>query len=197
MDIFQLNAHYGKKDLFGIGLTLERNDARVLLYSPTLMFINYYANLFRITGNYSLPNDFVISGRFSYINIKDDKNEGNDFQLRAGKLVDKNIIFGYEFYYANYSQYSTLYYSPRNFESHSIWADWKAYKDQEISLTAGGKLGYVPASDFILKEIYGEVIYNPVTVLTISGRISVSSSDRYGSNYSFWAGYITAYLSIF
>ncbi|MDR3610064.1 MAG: hypothetical protein P4L27_05845, partial [Ignavibacteriaceae bacterium] len=114
-----------------------------------------------------------------------------------GKLVDDLFKIGYEFYYVNYTRNSNLYYSPGNFQSHSIWGDWKVYKDMEISLNVGGKIGYVPSYDFILKEIYGEAVYQPLPVLIISGRISNTSSVRFESGYNFWAGYLTAYLSIF
>jgi hypothetical protein len=111
--------------------------------------------------------------------------------------VNDIIHFGYEYNYLNYSRISSLYYSPRNFQSHSIWADWNFYKDQKISLDLGGKIGYVPSYDFILREIYGEAVYHPVQVFTITGRISNSGSVRFGSSYNFWAGYLTCYISIF
>jgi tetratricopeptide (TPR) repeat protein len=196
-NVLQLNARYEKKENYGIGFIFEKNDARVLLYSPFLMYSNIYASVLRINGYYNLPNNFVLSGWFSYINVKDDNNAGNDFQIRAGKTVDGSVTIGYEYYYANYTKKSILYYSPQNYDSHSIWADWRAYRDQEISFTIGGKLGYVPANDFILREIYGEIVYHPVQILTISGRLSYSSSFRYTSSYNFIAGYLAAYLAIF
>ena len=193
----QLNARYEKKGVFGIGALYEKNDARVLLYSPYLMNINYYASIFRVNANCNLSNGFVLTGWFSYINIKDDNNAGNDFQLRIGKSVNENIVVGYEYYWVNYTKTSTLYYSPRNYDSHSIWADWNIYKDQQVGFTIGGKLGYVPANDFILREIYGEIQYNPVPILTIKGRITAASSFRYTASYNFLAGYIAGYLAIF
>jgi tetratricopeptide (TPR) repeat protein len=196
-DVLQFTANYEKKNNYGLGFLYEKNDARVLLYSPFLLNTNLNAGLFRFTGNYISPNEFILTGHFSYINISEDHNAGQDLQLRAGKLVEDRFQIGYEFYYVNYTRNSNLYYSPGDFQSHSIWGDWKVYKDPEISLNLGGKIGYVPSYDFILREIYGEVIYQPVPVLIISGRISNSSSIRFDSGYNFWAGYITGYLSIF
>jgi tetratricopeptide (TPR) repeat protein len=196
-NVLQLAARYEKKSLYGFGFSFEQNDARVLLFSPFLLYSNINASLLRISGNYNLPNNFILSGYFSYINIRDDNNAGNDFQIRAGKSVEDDIKVGYEFYYANFSRNSGLYYSPLNFSSHSIWGDWTAYRDQEFSLNFGGKLGYVPANDFILREIYEGAIYHPIPILTVTERISYSSSYRFDSSYSFWAGFITAYLSIF
>ncbi len=196
-NVIQLNARYEKKEVFGLGVLFEKNDARVLMYSPYLMNSNTAASLFRVNGNYKFSNGFVLSGWFSYINVKDDNNAGNDFQLRVGKSVNESIVVGYEYNWVNYLKTSSLYYSPQNYNSHSLWADWKIYKDQEVDFTLGGKIGYVPANDFILREIYGEVQYNPIQILTIKGRITGASSVRYSSSYNFLAGYIACYLAIF
>ena len=196
-NVLLLNARYEKKGNFGLGLSYEKNDARVLLYSPFLLDTSISAGIFRFTGNLTLTQTFSLSGYYSYINISADNNAGHDFRIRIDKSVIEIIHFGYEYNYVNYSRISSLYYSPRNFQSHSIWADWNFNKDQKISLDLGGKIGYVPSYDFILREIYGEAVYHPVQVFTITGRISNSGSVRFGSGYNFWAGYLTCYVSIF
>ena len=196
-NVIQLNARYEKKDNFGLGVSYEKNDARVILYSPFLLDTSMSAGVFRFTGNLTLTQTFSLAGYYNYININADNNEGHDFRIRTDKSVMDIIHFGYEYNYVNYLRISNLYYSPRNFQSHSIWADWNFYKDQKISLDLGGKLGYVPSYDFILREIYGEAVYHPVQVFTLSGRISNSGSVRFGSGYNFWAGYLTCYLSMY
>jgi Flp pilus assembly protein TadD len=196
-NVLQLTAKYEKKNNYSIDLLYEKNDARVLLYSPFLLNTDIYAELLRLSGNYISPNKFMLSGHFSYIYVPDDHNAGKDLQLRAGKLIEDYFQLGYEYYYVNYTRNSNLYYSPGNFQSHSIFADWKIIRAREVSLNVGGKIGYVPSDDFILRELYGEVIYRPVNILTISTRISNSSSVRFESKYSFWAGYITAYIGIY
>jgi tetratricopeptide (TPR) repeat protein len=196
-NIFQIVTRYEKKNDFGLGLSYEKNDARVILYSPFLLNTNISAGLLRFTGNYFITPSFSLYGYYNYIKVNADSNAGHDFRIRTDKSVDDIIHIGYEYNYINYSRISALYYSPRNFQSHSIWADWNIYKDQKISLNIGGKLGYIPSYDFILREIYGEVVYHPAQIFTISGRISNSGSIRFGTGYNFWAGYLSCYLSIF
>jgi tetratricopeptide (TPR) repeat protein len=196
-NVFQIVTRYEKKNDFGLGLSYEKNDARVILYSPFLLNTNISAGLLRFTGNYFITPSFSLYGYYNYIKVSADSNAGHDLRIRTDKSVDDIIHVGYEYNYINYSRISVLYYSPRNFQSHSIWADWNTYKDQKISLHIGGKLGYIPSYDFILREIYGEAMYHPVQMFTISGRISNSGSIRFGTGYNFWAGYLSCYLSIF
>jgi hypothetical protein len=192
-----MSVRYEKKNNFGIGLSYERNDARVLLYSPFLFNENINADILRITGNYYFSPTVLFSGSYNYVNVSADTNAGYDLRLRIGKSWNDNINIGYEFNEMNYSKISKLYYSPQNFESHSIWADWNFYKDQEISLKIGGKLGYVPANDFILREIFAEAVYQPFQTFSVNARISNSKTYQFYSGYSSWSGYIYCYLSIF
>ena len=196
-NVLQISMRYEKKNNFGLGLSYERNDARVLLYSPFLFSENINAGILKITGNYFLSPTVLLSGSYNYVNVSADNNTGYDLHLRVGKSWNDNINIGYEFNEMNYSKIDTLYYSPQNFQSHSIWADWNFYKDQKISLKIGGKLGYVPSNDFILREIFGEAVYQPFQILTISARISNSRTYQFYSGYSSWSGYIYCYLSIF
>jgi tetratricopeptide (TPR) repeat protein len=196
-NVFQLVSRYDRKNDFGLGVSYEKNDARVLLYSPFLLNTNIKAGLLKVTGNYFITPTFALYGYYNYIKVSADSNSGHDFKIRTDKSVNDIVHLGYEYNYINYSRVSNLYYSPRNFQSHSIWADWNVYKDQKISTNIGGKIGYIPSYDFILSELYGEVVYRPVQIFTISGRISNAGSVRFGSNYNFWAGYLSCYLSIF
>jgi tetratricopeptide (TPR) repeat protein len=196
-NVFQIVTRYEKKNDFGLALSYEKNDARVILYSPLLLNTNISTGLFKFTGYYYFTSTFSLSGYYSYLDIKADKNTGHDFKIRTDKSVNDVIHIGYEFNYINYSRISVLYYSPQNFQSHSIWMDWNTYKDQKISFNIGGKLGYIPSYDFILRELYVESVYRPVQIFTISGRISNAGSIRFGSGYNFWAGYLSCYLSIF
>ena len=50
-----------------------------------------------------------------------------------------------------------LYWSPKNFESHSIWADWNLYNDDTFDFNIGGKIGLIPQNDFILSEFYASI----------------------------------------
>ncbi|MDR3666689.1 MAG: tetratricopeptide repeat protein [Ignavibacteriaceae bacterium] len=196
-NVFQTVARYEKKNDFGAGLSYEKNDARVILYSPFLLNTNISAGLLRLNGDYFISPTFSLYVYYNYIKVSADSNSGHDFKIKTDKSINDILHIGYEYNYINYLRVSALYYSPRNFQSHSIWADWTAYKDQKISFNIGGKLGYIPSYDFILNELYGEAVYHPVQIFTVSGRISNTGSIRFGTGYNFWAGYLSCYLSIF
>ena len=196
-NVIQAVARYEKKNSFGLSFSYEKNDARVLLYSPALLNANISADLYRVTGSYSIAPSVSVSGSYSYVNISPDTNSGHDLRVKLGRSLDYGLSIGYEFNYVSYARISRLYYSPLNFQSHSIWGNWNFYKERLSSFNAGGKLGYVPSYDFVLYELYGEAVYHPVPVFTVTGRISHSSTIRQGIGYNFWAGYITAYLSMF
>jgi len=195
-NLFEASARYEIKDRLALGISYEKNDARVIIFSPNIINELLNAEVFRLSGYFYFPNNFIVSSYFHYLTVSDN-NAGNDFQLRIGKTVLAGLNIGYEFYYSNYSYQTVRYYSPKNFESHSIWADYKAYKDEEIALNLGGRLGYVPANDFIIREAYGEAIYHPFPILTLSGRVTLGSSYRYDTSYSYVSAIFTGYLSIF
>lgn len=196
-NVLQITMRYEKKNNFGVGLSYERNDARVLLYSPFLFSENINAGILKITGNYFLSPTVLLSGSYNYVNVSADNNTGYDLHLKVGKLWNDNSNVGYEFNGSNYSRISKLYYSPQNLQSHSIWADWNFYKDMKISLKIGGQLGYAPTYNFILRAIFGEAVYQPVQIFSISARISNSRTYQFYAGYSSWSGYIYCYLSIF
>jgi hypothetical protein len=195
-DVLQVMTSYKKKNI-SLSLSYEKNDSRVILYSPYLHNINMSADLIRFAGDYTFADVFSVSANYNYIKVAADNNNGNDLRIRLGKSIIENINLGYEFNYISYSRISPLYYSPRNFQSHSVWGDWNFYSDRLSSFNVGGKVGYVPNDDFILREIYGEAMYHPVQILTIAAKVSNSSTIRSGIGYNFWAGYLTCYLSIF
>jgi hypothetical protein len=122
-----------------------------------------------------------------------DGNASNDLQLRIGKLFDFNIWAGYEYFYSNFARKSNLYYSPKDFESHSLWVDWIVQKESELDVVIGGKLGYVPSSDFVIREVSAGINYRPINSLSISGKLQIGSTYRYDSSYRYLSGIIYAY----
>ena len=64
------------------------------------------------------------TGQFSYISIQDG-NSGNDLIARIGKKFYEDVYFGYEYMFANYARTSFFYYSPQNFDAHSLWMEWE------------------------------------------------------------------------
>lgn len=64
--------------------------------------------------------------------------------LRIGKIFDEVFGVGYEYYYFNLIGQTLLYWSPDNYESHSIWGDWDVIVYADFLLSLKGKLGFLP-----------------------------------------------------
>ncbi len=186
---------YEQKDRLKLSGSYERDDARLLLYSSSIINSPLNATIFRLTGNYKHPSKLRISGYFHYFAINDD-NRGNNLQLRIGKEFYPDVELGYEYYYSNFKYTSSLYYSPTNFESHSLWADWIVEKNEDYDVKLGGKLGYFPASDFLIREVYCQANYKPLPFLTFSGTVNLGSSYRYDTSYNSFSILLAAYWSL-
>jgi hypothetical protein len=117
---------------------------------------------------------------------------------------------GYEYYYANFKYDKSLYqdstvlttnkpyyYSPQNFYTHSVYADYIMQNDEDLSIKIGGKLGYAPSSGFVIFEGYGKVEYKPIETLTITAQVGAGNSTRDVSNYRSLSGVISAYWNIY
>ena len=182
---------------YSLVVSYEKNDARVILLSPDLIgFTNYSVDIYTISGLY-LPSSLVkLSGYYHYGSISDG-NLFNDLQLRMGKKYYKDIYLGYEYYYANYKFDNPLYYTPQSYDTHSIWGEWNAKTTNRIKIKIGGKLGYAPSVNYVLREAYGEIYYQPVPYFTLNGRIGGSSSFREGSGYNSLFVTLSAYWSFY
>jgi len=187
---------YEKRDTVGVNLIYQNSDAALILYSPYLLDIRYYASLYKIDTYYRNRDGLKLSGSFQYVGI-DDGNAGNDFRIRAGRYFWADIAMGYEYTYSNYKYKSDFYYSPRNFESHSIWIDNDLDKKETLRVSIGGKIGLIPQSTLIALEGHIEAEYTPIKKLILSGRISIGSTSRDNSSYRYFSGQISAYWSVF
>jgi hypothetical protein len=103
---------------------------------------------------------------------------------------------GYEYLYSNYKQKSVFYYSPRNFESHSLWLENDLDKQDKLKVSIGGKIGLIPQSSLISLEGHISALYKLFNGLSISGRISVGSASRDNSSYRYFSGSLSAYWSV-
>ena len=171
----------------------ETNDARIILYSPYLAF-DSNSDIFKLLGYWQSKSGIKISGYFTYLTVTDG-NSANQFQAKIGKQFYKAVMLGYEFEYQNFAYKSWAYYSPQDYQAHSLWAEWKAIENKPVKLVIGGRLGYIPADDFIIREAYVDAVYNPVTNFLIQGRISGGSTYRFDSNYNSFSVSISAYWS--
>jgi tetratricopeptide (TPR) repeat protein len=194
--IGDLSFRFEMPDLFSIVAYYNNNDARLLLYSPSLITIRLKSEIYRLAAYYDFREFIRISGFYSFNNISDG-NDGNDLQLRLGKRFLTNSVFGYEYYFSDFSFISPNYYSPQNFYSHSLWGEYSWQIESKIKGKVGGKIGYVPVVDFTVSEIFSEAIYNPFQKLIISARLGFSNSSRYDSGYRTFSASISAYWNLF
>lgn len=192
-NINNISLKYEDPEILLLSGSYESNDARVILSSSTLAFSNN-ADILKFSGYWKSKSGIKISSYFSFLKITDG-NEANQFQFRIGKELYKYLMIGYEYDFQNFALASTYYYSPQNFQSHSLWADWKVLEDQELKVTVGGRLGYIPASDYVIREVYAEAAYNPVASFIIQGKITMGSSYRFDASYNMISIYISAYWS--
>lgn len=172
-----------KKDVYSLNLFYNQMDAAFILYSPFLVANRLFANHTGLRGDYNFNSGLVISGNYSFINVSDDNN-GSNFQFRIGKEFQDEIKAGYEYYYYTFSENTGLYWSPENFEAHSLWADFNLIKDSKTEFSLGGKLGIIPENDFLLREFYARFSYKFVANFNIQAAITTGSSSRSGTGYN-------------
>ncbi|MDP1993992.1 MAG: hypothetical protein Q8K40_01965, partial [Ignavibacteria bacterium] len=190
-----------KKDVYTVTLTFEETDASLAIFSNYLISQNYNAKTTKLNAQYESKNHLKVIGYYNYITLSDG-NKGNDLLLRIGKRFYEKIYFGYEYYYAQYKFIptttiagvtTTLYYAPQNFESHSLWAEMAVENTDELKIELGGKIGYIPLGDSMVREFYLSGTYHPIQQLQISGRVGFGSTFRYDYSYNS----VNASLSVF
>lgn len=185
-----------KKDgVFKTQLTYQNTDAVLILYSPYLIDQRYYSQMIKFEWSYTAPSTLEFTGYYTYLSI-DDGNAGNDLQLRLGKSFYDNIIAGYEYMYGNYRLKSANYYSPQNFESHSLYFKIGLEKTKEWEVHTGGKIGYVPYGSLISLMATLNVKYIPTDKLTFLGGLSMASTSRDKSSYKYFSIDLSAQWSL-
>lgn len=196
-NIFDAQLKY-TQDRFSAYAYYEKNDARLILYSPYILNNNLSVDLGRVGFNYSKPKGLIASGRFTFLSISD-KNEGNDVFFRIGKGVSSDFSLGYEYLYLNYSKHTVLYWSPDNFDAHSIWGDWVLVDEKEdnFKINLGGRIGYISEGDFIIREISGELSYKPFRNFILVGKLVAGSTYKFNAGYNYMSTVLSAYWSIY
>ncbi|MDP2039087.1 MAG: tetratricopeptide repeat protein [Ignavibacteria bacterium] len=187
---------FERRDTAAVTLQYQNSDASLILYSPYLISVRQMARLYKIQGYYRHRDGMKIEGSFQYLGV-DDGNEGNDFYLRLGRYFYKDLVVGYEYAYDNFKWKSPYYYSPRNFESHSIWIDNELDRKDYLRVTVGGKLGIIPQGSLIILEGHFDGEYKPIKNLLIAARIGIGSTSRDNESYRFFSGQLSAYWTIF
>jgi tetratricopeptide (TPR) repeat protein len=158
-------------------------DAAQILYSPFLVDTRLRSNYFLLLGDYLIKTSWKFSGSYEFITVSDD-NKANRLQLRFGKVFDKVVGVGYEYYYLDFRNQSNLYWSPGNFESHSIWVDWEVAGGSDVNANLGGRIGYIPSDNFILREFYGLANFLLADSFTLQGRLTFTTTAQSGKGYT-------------
>jgi len=187
---------FERKDTVALNFQYLNTDAAKVLYSPYLIDNRLFTTYYRIGGYLNHRTGFHFSGYFSYLTVSDG-NEGNDLQLRIGRRFVPEVIAGYEYFYSNYKYDADYYYSPNNFESHSLFIDSYLEKKEHLEVKLGGKIGIVPASNFLLLSGYLNVAYKISERLNIDGRLSLGSTSRDNASYKYIQGQLSAYWTIY
>lgn len=189
-NIIDLNLTAKKKNIYSVSGFLNYSDASFILYSPYLISSRLNSYFYGINAEYNFKNKVVIRGKTSRIDISD-QNYGEQLQARIGKVFDNDITAGYEYYFYSFDKQVFLYWSPKNFESHSIWLDWDLYRDEMTTFVCGGKVGLIPQNNYVLSEFYASFSYRFDSSISLNIKFNSGSSSRsnvgYRSN-SFQAG---------
>jgi tetratricopeptide (TPR) repeat protein len=159
------------------------NDAAQTLYSPFLVDTNLRVIDYSIEGAYYTAKQMVLSGRYSFKKISDD-NKSNELTLRIGRKFSSDFSAGYEYYNLSYDFETPLYYSPSRFESHSLWGDYNIIYDTVMDFSVGGKVGLIPNSDLLVKELNAKLSLKLFESFTLQGQGVFSENSREQVNYS-------------
>ncbi|MEG8946222.1 tetratricopeptide repeat protein [Rosettibacter firmus] len=187
---------FEKKDTLSVAFVYQNSDAALILYSPYLIDLRYYSSLYRFEGLYRHHNGLILKGAFQYITVSDE-NEGNDLSLRIGKSLYKDLSLGYEYYYTNYKLKKDYYYSPQNFESHSIWVDHDLENKDELKIILGGKVGIIPRNKFLALEAHVEFYYQLFKYFLVSGKIGMGSTSRDEASYRYFSSQLSIYWNVY
>jgi len=181
-NIIEVSLSAKKKKVFNVTGFMNYSDAAFILYSPFLVNSRLNVYQFGLSAEYIFKNNLIVSGKYSYLNISDD-NFGNQFTARLGKIFNEEIIGGYEYYFYTFDFTTSLYWSPDNFEAHSLWIDWTLYQDENVNFLIGGKVGLIPQNDYILSDFYAAFNYQIINSLLFQARFNTSSSFRSNTGY--------------
>lgn len=187
--LYEMFARVTKEKEYFAQVTYTQQEAATMLYSALLVYPfgalrdRLRAEMIKAEGWYILPSKYRVSGYYQYLMISDG-NRGANTEVRIGKYFYPELLAGYEFYSTVYARKSIYYYSPQSFLSHSLFADWNFYKDDQFDLSGGGRIGYIPESAYWLREFYVQGSYNPLENLRINLRGQMGSTTRETTGYS-------------
>ncbi|MCZ6701845.1 MAG: tetratricopeptide repeat protein [Ignavibacteria bacterium] len=179
--IIEASIMTAKENKYNFSAQFYSSDAVLLLYSPHLVDVRHTANYALFTGEYII-HTILFKADYGYISVSDN-NEGSKVILRAGKMFNKVFGVGYEFYFYDFIDQTPLYWSPNNFEAHSIWAYWDLMVGNEFVLNLKGKVGIIPSeNNLMVREFQANFIdkFTENFVLQLSFFLGSSVRDNEG-----------------
>jgi Flp pilus assembly protein TadD len=180
--VIDFNLVAKKKNNYSISAFLNYSDAAFILYSPFLVNDRLNAYYYGFNAEFKFKNKFVLFGKYAHIDVSDDNN-GNQFQARIGKIFESDLTAGYEYYFYSFDKFTSVYWSPKNFESHSLWADINLLQDETTDFILGGKVGWIPQDDYVLTEFYATFNYKFSTAISLNAKFTTGSSSRSNVGY--------------
>lgn len=181
-NIIDVTLTAAKKNVYSITGYLNFSDAAFILYSPFLVDTRLNTYYYGLNFDYRFKNNFVVSSKAAQLNVSDE-NQGQQFQGRIGKIFEDDLTAGYEYYFYSFKKFTSLYWSPKNFESHSLWLDWNLFTDENLSFILGGKVGLIPQNDYVLSEFNASLNYKFTSALSLNARLTTGSSSRSNVGY--------------
>jgi tetratricopeptide (TPR) repeat protein len=175
-------------------LSFNRQDAAEVLFSPILVSTRENVDNTRFIGYYIFDGGVKLSTDLNFLSVTDG-NSGRKINLRLGKYFFPEILIGYEYENLNYLFTSVYYYSPQNYSSHSLFGDFDIYKSNNklSKIAAGGKLGIISNTSYIIRQIYFSFNWNPVQQFSLQGYMAYGSTYQSTVGYSSFSAYFGAY----
>ncbi len=193
--IFEAGIKAQEENKYTFAASFYSSDAAVILYSPFLVENRLTANYLLFTGEYITENSILLRADYSYTSVSDD-NAGSRLIFRLGKIFEKVFGVGYEYYYYNFNNLTPLYWSPQNFESHSLWVDWDAVKEERFSLNLKGRVGLIPTDNFVLRELYAYFRFYFERNLFLQASTSFGTTVQQLKGYSSYSFGLSLYWSL-
>ena len=207
-EYYEIGGSYTVKDHWGLSANFLSSDAVTTLYSATLVGIRLRANSLRIDGFYN-PNDVLrFISYYQYLTVDGytdtfanpittyAKNKGNLFSIKVLRRFYEELEFGYEFEFGDFKYSLPLYYTPQNYTAHSLVARWQIIKEKEWEWFIEGKLGYVPQSDYVLRQLTSGLTWTPSQFFRMNVSGFLNSSFRENTGYNSASIYLIAFWSI-
>jgi tetratricopeptide (TPR) repeat protein len=194
-NIFEVSVRAAKQKIYNISASFYSADAVQILYSPFLVDLRLTANYTLLIGEYITKEGVLLRADAAYIAVSDD-NRGSKVILRIGKIFVGAFGVGYEYYYYNFNEQTLLYWSPNNFETHSIWGDWDAIAENDFLLSFNGKLGLIPNENFIVRELHTSLSYNFSSNFVLQARLSFGSTVQLSQGYNSISFGLSAYWTL-